>query len=280
LTTQALTAENTSKFVQAGDVRLHYNEAGTGPPVVFVHGGGPGASGWSNFNTNIGPFSEHFRVLLVDMPGWGESDAVVPNESRFTLNARSFRDMLDALDIEKAHFVGNSFGGGSSAKFAIDYPERIGKLVLMGAAGSGPNLLSPFPMEGIKRLGEVWENPTKESFHEMIKAFVYDSSFVTEQLLEERVNSLLSHPELLEARRKTPPQFNRVVPITQELPDIKAETLVLWGRDDRFEALEKAFIFQGLIPDCDVHVFDKCGHWVQYEQSEKFNRIVIDFLSI
>ena len=278
MTTAQLTEEATSRYVQAGDVRVHYNEAGTGMPVVFVHGGGPGASGWSNFNTNIGPLSEHFRVILVDMPGWGKSDPVVLSESRFAFNARVFRDMLDTLDIPKVHFVGNSMGGGTSAKFAIDYPDRIDKLVLMGAAGASPSVMSPFPMEGIKRLGEAFRNPTKESFRDMIEAFVYDSSFVTDELLEQRVNGLLEHPEHIEARRKTPREFIGVVPITHELSKIKAQTLVMWGRDDRFEALEKAFIFQGLIPDCDVHVFDKCGHWVQFEQSDKFNRMVVDFL--
>lgn len=276
---RGLTEKNTGKFVKAGEIGVHYNEAGAGFPVVFVHGGGPGASGWNNWFSNVAAISEHFRVLLVDMPGWGQSDPVVVNEPRFQFNARVFKDMLDALGIEKAHFVGNSMGGGSAAKFAIDYPERVEKLVLMGSAGSGASLFFPKPPEGIKSIFKVWAEPTVEHFKSMIDVFCYDSSFATPELLQRRVDGILARPEHLEARKKTAPQFLRPSDLSAELPNIKAETLVIWGRDDRFESLDSALKFIWLIPNADLQVFTRCGHWAQYEQADKFNASLLNFLS-
>ncbi len=271
-----LTYDSTSRTVTAGGVRVHYNEAGEGMPVIFVHGGGPGASGWNNWEQNIGPISQHFRVILVDMPGWGGSESVIVEEPRFQYNARVFRDMLDVLGIEKAHFVGNSMGGGSTAKFCIDYPERVAKHVLMGSAGSGGSLFFPKPPEGIHSIFKVWKDPTIENFRELMKVFCYDSSFATDELLQRRVKAM--NPAHLEARAKTQRQFLIPNDLSSELPKIKAQTLVIWGRDDRFEALDSALKFIWLIPDADLIVYSKCGHWAQYEQVEKFNRDLLTFL--
>ena len=277
MATQTLTEASTSRYADANGFKIHYNEAGSGDAIVFVHGGGPGASGWSNFVRNIGPLSERYRVILVDMPGFGKSDPIVigPENDRLHVNAKIFVDFLDALGIERAHFVGNSMGGGTSACVAIAYPERVDKLVLMGAAGGGKSLFSPLPMEGIKELYHVFQEPTVESFRKMIDLFVYDSSFVTDQLLEERVAGLLEHPEHLEGRRKS----NPVLPdLTMELPKIQAKTLIVWGRDDLFVPLDHALKFMWQIPNARLHIFPRCGHWAQYEHAAGFNRLLAEFL--
>ena len=278
MATQTLTEASTSKTADANGFKLHYNEAGSGDPVIFVHGGGPGASGWSNFVRNIGPLSERYRVILVDMPGFNKSDPVVigPDTDRLHVNGKIFVDFLDALNIEKATFVGNSMGGGSSAVVAIEHPERVDKLVLMGAAGGGKSMFSPMPPEGIKALQRVYQNPSKESFREMIELFVYDSSFVTDALLDERVEGLLSHPEHDEART----QSNPVLPdLSNDLTKIQAPTLVIWGRDDTFVPLDHALKFMWQIPNAQLHIFAKCGHWAQYEHADEFNRLLDGFLA-
>jgi pimeloyl-ACP methyl ester carboxylesterase len=275
MATVKLTQDGTSKFVQAGDIRMHYNEAGDGPPLIMIHGGGPGATGWSNFVTNIGPLSEHFHVMLVDMPGFGGSDPVVLNEPRIQYNARAFKAFMDALGLKKAHFIGNSQGGGTSAKFAIDYPEYVDKLVLMGAAGGGMSIFSPAPMEGIKHINQLFLNPTKEGFRELIKVFVYDSSFVTEELLEQRLQGTLAHPEHLEARKMG---HESQLDLTPDMGKIKSKTLLIWGRDDRFVPLDHGLKYLFGIPDARLLIVPRCGHWVQYEHSEEFNRVVTDFI--
>ena len=268
-----LSFEATSRTAKAGSLQLHFNEAGPtdGETLVFLHGGGPGASSWSNFKQNLPSFADDYRCLLVDMPGFGKSDPVTLKEPRIVFNSHVFKNFLDALGIDKAHFVGNSMGGGTSAKFAIDHPDRVDNLVLMGAAGAGTSIFSPMPMEGIKILQEVFRNPTKEGFRKMIEVFVYDSSFVTEELLEQRLNGTLSHPEHLEANRNS---IQAQADLSPDMGKIQAKTLVIHGRDDRFVPLDHSLRYLWNIPNAQLHVFSQCGHWAQYEKSEEFNRLI------
>ncbi len=141
--------------------RIYFNDAGDGPAVIMLHGGGPGASGWSNYSRNIGPFVEAgFRVILPDCPGFGQSDALVLDEPRGLVNTRAVVGLMNHLGIDKATLVGNSMGGASALTFALEQPDRLDRLVLMGAAGLGDtSLFTPMPMEGIKHLFKVYAEP-------------------------------------------------------------------------------------------------------------------------
>ena len=119
--------DTTSRFAQLENIRLHYNEAGSGDALILLHGGGPGASGWSNFKQNLPGLSEHFRVLLVDQPMFGLSDKPDIEEHYFDFSARAVLQLMDSLDIEKAHFLGNSLGGGTTFRFALTYPDRASR---------------------------------------------------------------------------------------------------------------------------------------------------------
>ncbi|MDP3174944.1 MAG: alpha/beta fold hydrolase, partial [Phenylobacterium sp.] len=114
----ALTAEGTSRFVQAGDVRIHYHEAGEGPLLIAIHGGAPGAFGWGNFGRNMEALSKHFRTLIVDLPGYGQSDKPPIQGGQYGFYAKIFMAMFDALGIDKAHVVGLATGGGVGIKIA------------------------------------------------------------------------------------------------------------------------------------------------------------------
>lgn len=271
----SVTEAGTSKYVQAGQIRIHYNEAGTGPVALMLHGGGPGASGWSNFQRNIGPLSESYRVILVDLPGFGKSDSVVINEPRSQFNARILSELLDALQIEKASLIGNSMGGATALNFATDYPDRIDKLVVMGSAGAGQSLFVPTPTEGIKVLNQVFDNPTAEGMRRLIQLMVYDASFLTEELLQQRLQAALN-PQHLEARKKSATVQRD---LSRDLSKVKTRTLIIWGRDDRVVPLDGSLRLLWGIPDVELHIFGRCGHWAQFEHAEEFNRLVIDFLS-
>ena len=156
----------TSRFAQAGDLRLHYHEAGpadgdqaSAVPVVMLHGGGPGASAWSNFGPNLQIFAARFHTFLVDQPGFGHSDKPPVAGQYFTFAADALAGLLDGLAIEKVHLVGNSLGGGTAVRFALRYPERAGRLVLMGPGGLSLNVFAPDPTEGVKRLMEFAAPP-------------------------------------------------------------------------------------------------------------------------
>lgn len=275
------TQETTSKFVQTPEWKMHYNEAGEGPAVIMVHGSGAGATGWANFHRNVDAFVDAgYRVILMDCPGFGKSDPVVTAEPRFVINARAIKALMDALDIDKAHLVGNSMGGGSALGFAVEYPERLGKMILMGSGGVGrTSLFTPLPMEGIKLLFGVYRDPSMENLKKMLDVFVYDASALTEELIELRHKSILANPQHLENFLKSVDLSKfQMGDFTENLPDIKAPTLITWGRDDRFVPIDWSLKLLNGLPDARLHVFSKCGHWAQWEHADAFNRLVIDFL--
>ena len=282
-----LTDESTSSFIQVTeaslDARLHFNDAGEGPPVVMIHGGGPGASGWSNFYRNIGPFVDAgFRVLLLDCPGFGQSDPLVTSERLDSLYTQAVAGLLRGLGIEKASFVGNSMGGATAMSFALEHPERVDKLVLMGPAALGKSVFTPTPMEGIKLLGKVYRDPSMETLKEMIQVFVNDPSQVTDELLEGRFKNMMRNDaEHLKNFVKSMEQqtlANMVADMSTRLGEITAKTLATHGANDRFVPMDHALKLVTGIADCRLVMFSNCGHWVQWEKADEFNRIVIDFL--
>lgn len=276
-TAQQLTEEATSKYAQAGNIKVHYNEAGTGDAVIFLHGGGPGASSWSNFVRNVGPLSKKYRCLLVDQPGYGKTDSVtLTTESRSTVNARAVKDMMDTLGIEKASLVGNSMGGGTTLAFAVDYPDRLEKAVLMGSGGGGVNIFSHTPSEGIKILNEAFDNPSVDAFRRLINVMLYDGSQVSDVLLEQRYQTTIGNAEHLEARKNS---VNVPRDILPELSNVKAPALIIHGRNDRVVPLEGSLRLLSTLENSRLVVLNHCGHWAQFEQAPLFNRLVEDFLA-
>jgi len=262
-----------SKFAQAGELRMHYVEQGSGEPVICLHGAGPGASGWSNFRGNIAALSQRHRVILPDLPGFGLSDKPIITEKPLAFNARALAAFLDALKLDRVTLVGNSAGGATSCRFAIDHPQRVRKIVLMGSAGGGFGALGPLPPEGIRAMRSYYEAPSKERMRALIQTFVCDASFLTDELLEERYRASMD-PGHLEFMKKR----GMLEDLSAELGRIKALTLLIWGADDRFVPVEAAFKFLRLIQGSELHVFSRCGHWAQVEHAERFNHLVLDFL--
>ncbi len=169
-------------------------------------------------------------MILLDCPGWGKSDSIVNSGSRSDLNARILKSVVDQLDIAKIHLLGNSMGGHSSVAFTLNWPERVGKLVLMGGGTGGMSLFTPMPTEGIKRLNQLYRQPTIENLKLMMDIFVFDTSDLTDALFEARLNNMLSRRDHLENFVKSleanPKQFPDFGP---RLAEIKAQTLIVWG---------------------------------------------------
>lgn len=171
-------------------VRLHYHEAGTdnAETLVLLHGGGPGASALSNFRANIPVFAKSFRVLAVDLPGYGQSDKPAEHDQYFSFASRALKDLLDSLGVAQAHILGNSLGGGTAVRFALDHGKRAGRLVLMGPGGLSLNVFSPDPTEGVRKLSAFAKDPTRERIAEFLRIMVFDQSLVTEELIDERLD--------------------------------------------------------------------------------------------
>ncbi|ATE58648.1 2-hydroxy-6-oxo-6-phenylhexa-2,4-dienoate hydrolase [Thauera sinica] len=280
-----ITEADTSRYVTIdepglNDFRLHYNDAGRGEAVIMLHGGGPGASGWSNYYKNVEALAEAgYRAILLDCPGFNKSDEIVTDVQRGLVNARAVKGLMDALGIDKAHLVGNSMGGATALNFALVFPERLARLVLMGPAGMGHSLIQPNPQEGVRRMFRLYNEPTYANFAEMLDVFVFDPSAITEELRQGRWNNIQARPEHLRnfvaSARMTPVTAWDVADRVHTIP---SKTLVTWGRDDRFVPLDNGLKLINAMPDARLHVFSRCGHWAQWEHAGDFNRLVIDFL--
>jgi 2-hydroxy-6-oxonona-2,4-dienedioate hydrolase len=284
---QQWTEAGTSQFIviKEGevDLNIHYNDTKQGNEVVvMLHGSGPGASGWANFNRNIQPLTEAgYRVILMDCPGWSKSDSIVNDEgSRSHLNARILKGLVDGLDLTKIHLIGNSMGGHSAVAFALEYPENVDKLILMGGGTGGGSLFTPMPAEGIKRIGKLYREPTMDNLKAMMDIFVYDGNHLTEELFQGRLKNMLARQDHLDNFVKSiqvnPKQFPDV---GHRLSEINNETLIVWGRDDRFVPMDTGLRLLNGLPRAELHIFNRCGHWVQWEYADKFNRMVLDFLT-
>ena len=281
----SITEAASSRFITIEEngqpLKLHYNDVGQGEQtVVMLHGSGPGASGWANFHRNIEPLVQAgYRVVLLDCPGWSKSDSILSTGSRSDLNARCLKALLDALGIGHVHVIGNSMGAHSAVAFALANPDRIAKLVLMGGGTGGPSQFVPMPTEGIKLIGALYRDPTVENLKRMMNVFVYDASSLTEELYQQRLANILARRDHLENFVKSveanPKQFSDY---GHRLSEIKAQTLVIWGRDDRFVPLDVGLRVIWGISNAEMHIFNQCGHWAQWEHADKFNRMVVEFL--
>jgi 2-hydroxy-6-oxonona-2,4-dienedioate hydrolase len=281
----ALTEAATSEFIRIRegdlDLQIHYNDVGQGAEtVIMLHGSGPGASGWANFNRNIEPFvNAGYRVVLLDFPGWSKSDPVVCTGSRPELNARSLKGFMDALNIDQAHLIGNSMGAYSAVDFTLANPGRAGKLVLMGGGSGGPSQFVPMPPEGIKLINALYREPTIENLQRMMNVFVFDTNNLTEELFKSRLDNMLARREHLENFVKSSEiNPNQYPDLSHRLGEIASPTLVIWGRDDRFVPLDLGLRAIWRIPNAQMHIFSRCGHWAQWEHADTFNRLVLDFL--
>ncbi|HWV27011.1 MAG TPA: alpha/beta fold hydrolase [Aeromicrobium sp.] len=272
-----------------GDLTLNYYEAGEptevggGLPLVMLHGGGPGASAWSNFGSALPGFARDFRTLLVDQPGFGQSDKPPVEGNYFRFSAAIVKDFLDAVGIDRIHLLGNSLGGGTAMRFALEYPERVGRLVLMGPGGLSLNLFHADPTEGVKRLMDFSAAPSKEALRAFISTMVVDQSLVTDELVEMRFADATA-PGALEAMRSmgmsfwNPDSYEDGL-IWRDAFRMKRPTLLTWGREDRVNPLDGALVALKTIPRAELHVFANCGHWAQIEAAEEFREVCTAFLA-
>ena len=284
-----LDRESTRRSAKAGDLTLNYYEAGEptsvggGLPLVMLHGGGPGASAWSNFGSALPGFADDFRTLLIDQPGFGQSDKPRVEGNYFRFSAEIIKDLLDELGLERIHLLGNSLGGGTAMRFALLYPERVGRLVLMGPGGLSLNLFHADPTEGVKRLMEFGAAPSEETMRAFISTMVVNQDLVTDELVAERLADAMA-PGAQEAMQSMGMSFWN--PDTYEdgllwrdAHTLQRPTLLTWGREDRVNPLDGALVALKMIPRASLHVFPNCGHWAQIEAAEEFRQVSTAFLA-
>lgn len=264
---------------------LRYHEAGSGPPLILLHGSGPGVTGWRNYRGNIGVFAQTHHCYVLEFPGFGVSDPV-KGHPVLTAGSSVIR-FMDALGIESAPIIGNSMGGVVGVNLAIKKPERVSKLVTIG--GVGPNVFSPSPSEGLRLLQEFTDAPDREKLIRWLTGMVYDRDLITEELIEERWEAAINPDAQATAQMmygsaafEMQQQFmaaSDTPPYWSMMHKVSCPTLLTWGRDDRVSPPDMAMLPMRLIPDAELHVFPKCGHWVMIEAKTAFEGAVLDFLS-
>ncbi|MDP3969572.1 MAG: alpha/beta fold hydrolase [Nocardioides sp.] len=264
---------------------LRYHDVGEGLPLLMLHGSGPGVSGWRNFHRNLPALSRHFRCLVLELPGFGVSDPSDLHPMAAAMPAVD--DFLDALGLDQVDVIGNSMGGIVGTRYAIANPARVRRLVTVG--GMGRNLLSPGPGEGLNLLMEFTDDPTRERLVDWLRAMVFDQGLVTEELIEERWAQATEPQTLASARRMysrramegmaAAAAASDEAPYWAMLHRLRARTLITWGRDDRVSPLDMMLVPLRTIPDCEVHVFPDCGHWVMIEQKDAWESAVVAFLT-
>ena len=283
-----LEKEAVRKSSKAGDITLNYYEAGEvtdaggGLPLVMLHGGGPGASAWSNFGAALPRFATTYRTLLVDQPGFGDSDKPEVAANYFRHSAGYLLKFLDEQGIDRIHLLGNSLGGGTAVRLALEHPRRVARLVLMGPGGLSLNLFHADPTEGVQRLMDFSGDPTREALKAFISTMVVDQKLVTDELVEERFADATA-PGAREAMASMGwsfynPETAEDGMLWREAHGLKHHTLLTWGREDRVNPLDGAFPALKLIPKAQLHVFPRCGHWAQIEAADEFREVAVNFL--
>jgi 2-hydroxymuconate-semialdehyde hydrolase len=260
----------------AGGITTNYHDAGDGPPVVLLHGSGPGVSAWANWRLVIPALAPSHRVVAPDLVGFGFTEP--PTDIVYDLDTwiAHLEAFLDALEVDTLSLVGNSFGGALALAFTARHPERVSKLVLMGSAGIR------FPLTDA--LDAIWGyEPTPERMRQMLELLVSDRSIVTDELVDLRFRASLRDgvQEAYRAMFPAPREhgIDALATPEAEIAGISQETLVIHGRDDQVVPWETSVRLSDLIRGSELHVFGACGHWVQIERTDRFNQLLSGFLA-
>jgi pimeloyl-ACP methyl ester carboxylesterase len=272
-----VTDENSSKYVTVNGLRIHYNDIGTGDPIICIHGGGPGASGWSNFRGNLQDLALNNRVLLFDMPGWGRSEFHGSDEPWHDWISNMISGFMDELGITSADFIGNSMGGQSVIKLAINEPQKVKHVVMIGSQPTRTITVQAEQLEGLANIAKYYRGgPTPEKMRTLVESLVHDSSWLTDEVVQERYE-VSATPEALrqaELRMKQPRHD-----LYFELEKVAVPTLLIWGINDKGGALEVGLLMLRRFKDARMVIFQNCGHWAQVEKREEFDRVVLDFFA-
>lgn len=261
------------RSIVASGIRTNYHDLGEGPVVLLIHGSGPGVTAYANWRLTMPELAKHFRVIAPDMVGFGETERPVGHRYSMDSWVAHTLGLLDALGIERAHVVGNSFGGALALALAIQAPERVGKLVLMGAAGVS------FPItEG---LDAVWGyTPSLQSMRTLLDIFAFDRTLVNDELAQLRYEASIrpDYHEAFASMFPAPRQrwVDALASPERAIRALEHGTLIVHGREDRIIPIETSLKLLEWIPKAQLHVFGQCGHWTQIEHAGRFNKLVAE----
>ena len=271
------------KYIEARGINTRYWSVGDqGSPVILIHGLGASAEIWMH---NVEVFARHHRVYAPDLAGFGRSEKPV---SSFTpLEYVSFvDDFMRALQIEQASLVGQSLGGGITLQYALQFSQKINKLVLVDCAGFGKEIIWTLRLMSLTGIGELLSYPTRIGVSIFFKLAVRNHALITEDFID-IYYKLFSQPGSSEFLLKIIRLLVNIhgareeilSPVMENLHKIKRPTLIIWGEDDRVFPLKHAYYGKEKISNSKLHIMQQCGHIPNFERPEEFNNLVLDFLA-
>lgn len=275
MTTTTERSPEIARTVDVGGIATNYHDEGDGHPVVLIHGSGPGVTAWANWRATIPALATRFRVVAPDILGFGYTERPEGVEYNSTTWTEHLIGFLDALGLDRVSIVGNSFGGSLALNIATRHPERVDSLVLMGSVG--------VPFTITDGLDAVWGfEPSLEAMRGLLDVFAYDRSLVNDELAELRL-AAATRPgvqEAFSAMFPAPRQqgVDAMVVDEDRIAALPNDTLIIHGRDDQVIPLSNSLQLLELIERSQLHVFGRCGHWVQIEHAARFNALVANFL--
>lgn len=262
-------------YLDADGIKTFYVKAGSGFPVVLFHGAAPGASAQVNWQLNIEPLAAAgFTVYAYDQAGYGRS--ANPEDLSIEYRVTHAKAFVNALNLDRYHVIGNSVGGYIAARLALE-DDRVVKFVTTTSGTLAPKGSEESAALGQKHSEELREYaPSLENMRKLTLGTLFKKELVTEELVRARYEmSVGKNQEAAERRRSV----RRPRQVFNDLRQFKKRALLLWGAQDRGVSVERGILLFQLIPNCEFHLFDHCAHWVQWDQAERFNRLVTDFLN-
>ena len=269
------TSPEIGSSINAGGILTNYHDQGEGAPVVLLHGSGPGVSAWANWRLVLPHLAQNFRTIAPDIVGFGfteRPEGISYDMETWIKHALGF---LDAMEIDKAHVVGNSFGGALSVALAIHAPERVSRLVLMGSVG--------VEFELTEGLDFTWGyTPSLDNMRKLLDLFAYNRALVTDELAQLRYEASMRRgvQEAYASMFPAPRQdgIRKICSQEADVKNIEHETLIIHGRDDLVIPVSCSEDLFRCIRNSQLHIFGNCGHWTQIEHNRRFNQLVTDFL--
>jgi 2-hydroxymuconate-semialdehyde hydrolase len=268
------------RSIATGGFTTNYHDVGQGAPVLLIHGSGPGVSAWANWRLLLPVLSKTRRVIAPDMRGFGftarPTDPADPSTYNMAAWVQQAVDLLDALNIEQADLVGNSFGGALALALAIAHPQRVRRLVLMGSVG--------VTFEITSGLDAVWGyTPSFDNMRRLLDIFAFSRALVTDELAQLRYQASIQpgFQEAFAAMFPAPRQawVDAMASAEADIRALPHPTLVVHGREDQVIPLANSLTLAQWIGQAQLHVFGQCGHWTQIEHAARFARLVENFLA-